>query len=175
MTTIIPNLLLKDTHCPYLSTEMRTSPLLPWLTAAGSLTAKIEALTARKLQVVPQFEGRKTLSLLEKRQLSLLPATVQSAWVREAWLYGFAEQDAWIAARSVFPFQSLIGNARQLANLGTTPIGYILFARNGAKLTRRWLQHTPSGWQRTSLYDWQGRKFLISETFLPSFCQYITQ
>ena len=49
-----------------------------------------------------------------------------------------------------FRLPALIGNARKLANLGTTPIGYILFRRHGAVMTNRWIDLTAQGWRRTT-------------------------
>ncbi|MFW2176909.1 MULTISPECIES: chorismate--pyruvate lyase family protein [unclassified Moraxella] len=147
--------------------------LRPWLMAQGSLTAKIEALTGERLTVRPQFEGRERLSRVEAQQLGLSANRPHSAWVREALLYGQADGEAWVSARSVFPFVSLTGEARQLANLGTTPIGYVMFGRGGAVLDKRWFDKTEKGWQRTTLYDWQGRKLLISELFLAEFTKNI--
>lgn len=147
--------------------------LLPWLLATGSLTAKIEALTQQKLLVVPQFEGRHVLSLSEKSDLQLPLACTQSAWVRDALLYGKPDSEAWIMARSVFPFSSLRGDAERLTRLGNTPIGYVIFGRGGARLLQRHIRPTPNGWQRTSLYDWQGRRLLVSEIFLPTFSEFL--
>ena len=163
------NLNLASTHLSAAHKQQIPPKLTPWLTSTGSLTAKFEALSRHKLIVQPTFEGRQTLSLSEKRQLQLPLGGSQSAWVREALLFGKPNQNAWVVARSVFPFASLIGNARKLANLGTTPIGYILFRRHGAVMTNRWIDVTAQGWRRTTLYQWQGRHFLISETFLPAF------
>lgn len=149
-----------------------TSPpdtLLPWLTASGSLTARFEALSGEKLWVEPQFEGRQRLTLSEQKQLGIDRHRPQSAWVREALLYGQPGCEAWVQARSVFPFVSLTGEAKQLANLGNTPIGYVMFGRGGAVMTQRIIKATPTGWQRSTVYDWQGRKLLVSETFLPGF------
>lgn len=145
------------------------SNLLPYLIATGSLTAKLEQFSGQKLIVEPIFEGRQVLTLAEKRQLGLPLDRPQSTWVREVLLKGHNHAEAWVAARSVFPFASLTGNAKQLTNLGTTPIGYVMFGRNGAIMVKRWVKQTENGWQRTSLYDWQGRKLLISETFLADF------
>lgn len=154
----------------YTTAKSPISPnLLPYLTATGSLTARLEQLSGQKLVVERLFEGRQTLTLAEKKQLNLPLAKPQSAWVREVYLKGIKDGGAWVSARSVFPFASLVGNAKQLANLGTTPIGYVMFGRNGATMAKRWVTLTADGWQRTSLYDWQGRKLLISETFLPHF------
>ena len=159
------NLNLASTHLSAAHKQQIPPKLIPWLTSTGSLTAKFEALSQHKLIVQPTFEGRQTLSLSEKRQLQLPLGVSQSAWVREALLFGKPNQEAWVVARSVFPFASLIGNARKLANLGTTPIGYLLFRRHGAVMTNRSIDLTAQGWRRTTLYQWQGRHFLISETF----------
>lgn len=154
----------------YLSPKSQIPPkLLPFLTDTGSLTAKFEALSGQKLLVKSQFEGRQRLTKNDIRRLNFNHHRLQSAWVREALLYGEPNDKAWVLARSVFPFSSLTGNAKQLANLGSKPIGYVIFGRNGATVQQRWIQLTEDGWQRISLYDWQGRKLLISETFLPQF------
>ncbi len=156
---------LKKTSCP--------KKLRYWLTLEGSLTAKLELLSGQKLIVKPQFEGRVLLSLAEKKQLGIYPHRQQSAWVREATLYGHEKTQAWVLARSVFPFCSLTGSRRKLTNLGKTPIGYVIFGRNKAILNKRWLEKTPIGWQRTSLYLWQGKPMLVSEVFLPAFEEFI--
>lgn len=143
--------------------------LLPYLTATGSLTAKLEKLSGQKLIVKPIFEGRQILTLAEKHQIGLPLNKPQSAWVREVLLKGHKNGGAWVSARSVFPFASLTGNAKRLTNLGTTPIGYVMFGRGGASMVKRWIKQTEHGWQRSSLYDWQGRKLLINETFLAEF------
>ena len=157
------------------STHRKNIPpsLLPYLMATGSLTAKFEKLSGQKLVVKPISEGRQTLTLAEKKQLNLPLTRPPSAWVREVYLKGWATGEAWVLARSVFPFASLAGNAKQLANLGATPIGYVMYGRHGAVLVKRWLDLTGDVWMRTSLYDWQGRRLLVSETFLPSFLSII--
>lgn len=150
--------------------------LAKWLAANGSLTARLEALSGNRLLVMPTFEGRITLDLADKRALNL-PSRPQSAWLREATLLGQVGDDgtaqAWVAARSVFPFASLTKDARKLTRLGGTPIGYVMFGRGGAVLAARWLTRTAQGWQRSSVYDWQGRRVLISETFLPAFVDFL--
>lgn len=90
------------------------------------------------------------------------------AWVREAQLYG---NDAlpWVQAQSIFPLASLKGQARRLQQLKSTPIGYVLFKRSRTLPNQRSIQQTADGWQRQTLYDWYGRKILISETFLVAF------
>lgn len=148
----------------------KNNPLSEWLTETGSLTAKLESFSGQKLIVQPTFEGRQLLSLTEKRLLNLHLVKPQSAWVRESFLYGNAEEP-WVFARSIFPFNGLTGYAKKLTHLGKTPIGYIIFRRNRATLQQRWIEQLSNGWQRHSIYVWQGYTLLISEHFLPAFEQ----
>lgn len=144
-----------------------------WLYSTGSLTQKIENLSGQKMLVKPIFEGRQTLTLSQKKWLKIPKNRPQSAWVREVLLFGKADEPAWVLAKSIFAFDGLTGQARQLSNLGCRPIGYVIFRRNKAKLIQRYYQAHQNGWERTSLYDWQGTKILISELFLPTFLQYL--
>lgn len=145
--------------------------LLPWLNAEGSLTAMLEVKAAQPLRVERSFEGYRSLSLAQKRQLGVRGAMLNRpmlAWVREAQLYGNDEQP-WVEAQSIFPLPSLKGRARRLQQLKGTPIGYVLFKRSRTLPNQRFIQHTSAGWQRQTRYDWYGRTLLISETFLASF------
>ena len=150
--------------CP--STE-----LLSFLNTEGSLTAMLEVKAGQPLRVKRSFEGYRLLSLAQKKQLGLQGTALNRpllAWVREAQLYGNDEQP-WVQAQSIFPLSSLQGNAKRLQQLKGTPIGYVLFKRSRTLPNRRFIQHTEEGWQRQTLYNWYGRKILISETFLPRF------
>ncbi|MBU5616775.1 chorismate lyase [Psychrobacter sp. TAE2020] len=147
--------------------------LLPWLEAKGSLTAMLEAKAGQPLRVQRQFEGYRRLSLVQKRQLGLQGSALNRpmmAWVREVQLYGDSEQ-AWVWAQSLFPVSSLQGRAKRLQQLKGTPIGYVLFKRSRTLPNQRSIDSTKQGWQRQTCYNWYGRKVLISETFLPEFCQ----
>ena len=147
--------------------------LLSWLNTEGSLTALLEAKAGQPLRVERSFEGYRLLSLAQKKQLGLQGAVLSRpllAWVREAQLYGNDELP-WVQAQSIFPLSSLKGRARRLQQLKSTPIGYVLFKRSRTLPNQRFIEHTADGWQRQTLYDWYGRKLLISETFLSQFCQ----
>lgn len=151
------------------------SELLPFLNTNGSLTAMLEAESGQPLCVSRSFEGYRTLSLTQKRQLGLQGCALNRpllAWVREAQLYG-NDKLPWVTAQSIFPLSSLQGRARRLQQLKGTPIGYVLFKRRRTLPNQRFIHHTDEGWQRQTLYDWYGRTLLISETFLPQFCQKI--
>ena len=109
--------------------------------------------------------------MAQKKQLGIKGAALSRpllAWVREAQLYGNDEQP-WVQAQSIFPLMSLKGNARRLQQLKGTPIGYVLFKRSRTLPNQRSIKHSADGWQRQTLYDWYGRKILISETFLAAF------
>ena len=150
--------------CP--STE-----LLSFLNTEGSLTAMLEVKAGQPLRVKRSFEGYRLLSLAQKKQLGLQGTALNRpllAWVREAQLYGNDEQP-WVQAQSIFPLSSLQGNAKRLQQLKGTPIGYVLFKRSRTLPNRRFIKHTEEGWQRQTLYNWYGRKILISETFLAAF------
>ena len=145
--------------------------LLDFLNTEGSLTAMLEVKAGQPLRVERSFEGYRLLSLAQKKQLGLQGTALNRpllAWVREAQLYGNNVQP-WVQAQSIFPLASLKGRARRLQQLKSTPIGYVLFKRSRTLPNQRSIEHTADGWQRQTLYDWYGRKILISETFLAAF------
>ena len=147
------------------------SELLDFLNTEGSLTAMLEVKAGQPLRVERSFEGYRLLSLAQKKQLGVKGAALSRpllAWVREAQLYGNNEQP-WVQAQSIFPLVSLKGRARRLQQLKSTPIGYVLFKRSRTLPNQRSIEKTAEGWQRQTLYDWYGRKILISETFLAAF------
>ena len=147
------------------------SELLDFLNTEGSLTAMLEVKAGQPLRVKRSFEGYRLLSLAQKKQLGVKGAALSRpllAWVREAQLYGNNEQP-WVQAQSIFPLPSLKGRARRLQQLKSTPIGYVLFKRSRTLPNQRSIEKTAEGWQRQTLYDWYGRKILISETFLAAF------
>ena len=147
------------------------SELLDFLNTEGSLTAMLEVKAGQPLRVERSFEGYRLLSLAQKKQLGIKGAALSRpllAWVREAQLYGNDEQP-WVQAQSIFPLPSLKGRARRLQQLKSTPIGYVLFKRSRTLPNQRSIEKTAEGWQRQTLYDWYGRKILISETFLAAF------
>ncbi len=153
------------------TTSLPPAELVSWLNAEGSLTAMLEEKAGQPLRVERSFEGYRSMSLIQKRQLGVqgvMLARPMLAWVREVELYGNDEQP-WVKAQSVFPIPSLKGRARRLQQLKGTPIGYVLFKRRRTLPNQRFVRQTSEGWQRQTHYDWYGRKIIISETFLPAF------
>ncbi|WP_230657121.1 chorismate--pyruvate lyase family protein [Psychrobacter sp. I-STPA10] len=169
--SLLPQSLLP--HYPLIAAPSHTPPshLYFWLTVDGSLTALLEAKAGQPLQVVRSFEGYRPLTLSQKKQLGYTGNKLNRpmmAWVREVKLYGNSDKP-WVRAQSIFPVPSLQGNAKRLQQLKGTPIGYVLFKRQTTLPNRRRIFATNIGWQRQTLYDWHGRRFIISETFLPEF------
>jgi chorismate--pyruvate lyase len=66
----------------------------------------------------------------------------------------------------------LQGRARLFKHIGKKPIGWFLFQRTNPACERRviWLE---DGWTRQSCYTWHGCKFIVQETFLASFEQFL--
>ena len=160
-------------HLSCVTNSLPPTELLPWLNTEGSLTALLEVKAGQPLRVERHFEGYRLLSLAQKKQLGIKGAALSHprlAWVREVYLYGNDELP-WVQAQSLFPLSSLKGSARRLQQLKSTPIGYVLFNRSRTLPNQRCIKHTADGWQRQTLYDWHGRSLLISETFLPRFCE----
>ena len=152
-----PNLCCSDPLSP-------PSELLDFLNTEGSLTAMLEVKAGQPLRVERSFEDYRLLSLAQKKQLGVKGAALSRpllAWVREAQLYGNDEQP-WVQAQSIFPLLSLKGRARRLQQLKSTPIGYVLFKRRRTLPNQRSIEKTAEGWQRQTLYDWYGRKILIT-------------
>ncbi len=98
-----------------------------------------------------------------------MPAHI--AWVRESLLYG-CEAQPWVQAKSIFPILSLQKKARIFKHIGKQPIGRFLFQRTTPQCERRIIRLN-EGRTRQSCYTWHGCKFIVQETFLPSFEAYL--
>ncbi|SDC06169.1 chorismate--pyruvate lyase family protein [Acinetobacter boissieri] len=142
-----------------------------WLYAEGSLTVQLRQLSNGKFSVVPTKEKFER----PKRQYNqwLNTPLHHTAWVREVLLYG-AEQIPWVKATSIFPILSIQKQARIFKSLGCKPIGWFLFQRTQPICKRRILK-LDEGWTRQSCYTWHGCQFIVQETFLASFEQYLYQ
>lgn len=142
-----------------------------WLNASGSLTQQLTDLAGGTFKVEPVKEHFQRLKFLDAQWMQM--PVQHTSWVRESFLYG-CEDKPWVKAKSIFPILSLQKKARIFQHIGTKPIGLFLFQRTNPVCQRRviWLQ---DGWTRQSCYTWHGCKFIVQETFLPSFEQFIQQ
>ncbi|MEY3863537.1 MAG: hypothetical protein RL183_422, partial [Pseudomonadota bacterium] len=73
-----------------------------------------------------------------------------------------------VFARSVLPTSSSTGVNRDVLQLGSKPLGEVLFKKGKAPILLREITEIPGlGWGRRSLYQLRGHPILISEFFLP--------
>ena len=145
--------------------------LKKWLYASGSLTQQLTNLGGGEFHVQRIKEHYQPLNLIDSLWMKM-PAH-HLAWVRETHLYG-CEEHAWVKAKSIFPILSLQKKARLFQHIGNKPIGWFLFQRTNPACERRVIQ-LEDGWTRQSCYIWHGCKFIVQETFLPAFEQFIQQ
>ena len=143
--------------------------LRSWLYASGSLTQQLTDLADGKFMVQLVKEHFQRLNFIDAKWMKM--PYQHTSWVRESYLYGCEEQP-WVKAKSIFPILSLQQRARIFKHIGTKPIGFFLFQRTNPACERRviWLE---DGWTRQSCYTWHGCKFIVQETFLESFEQYL--
>lgn len=157
---------------------MRRQPLInqglnpelkKWLYASGSLTQQLTQLAGGQFKVEPVLECYQPMRLIDSQWMKM-PAH-HIAWVRESLLYG-SETHAWVSAKSIFPILSVQSKARLFKHIGNQPIGRYLFDRHQPDCERRVLR-LEQGWTRQSCYTWHGCKFIVQETFLASFEEYL--
>lgn len=123
-------------------------------------------------------QGHQFVSAEERKRLEIKPR--QMALVREIKM-GNGEKD-WMFARTLVPNRTLNGSARRISYLNETPIGQILFGRNGA--IRQSMQVSLSHelpkimfdsdvllphalWQRQSIFLFPSGPLMVTELFLP--------
>ena len=157
---------MQSTH-----SQPKTIPeeLKKWLYASGSLTQQLTDLAGGEFQVTPQKEHFQRLLYLDAKWMKM--PHHHTSWIRESFLFG-CEAEPWVKAKSIFPILSLQSRARIYKHIGKKPIGWFLFQRTNPACERRvlWLE---DGWTRQSCYTWHGCKFIVQETFLPAFEQFI--
>lgn len=144
--------------------------LQAFLKSKGSLTALLEAHAHKPLRVVVLHEGYAPLNHRQKHLLSLPIHKPQLAWVRTVKLYGNSD-DAWVMATSIFPLPTLTGGLSRLRHLGRTPIGYVLFKQQRTLPYVRHYYEQQGCHGRCTVYEYQGKKLLIDERFLPAFVE----
>ena len=143
--------------------------LKQWLYASGSLTQQLTALGGGQFRVEPIAENFQRLRFADAKWLDM--PHQHTAWVRESYLYG-SDDYPWIKAKSIFPILSLKKRARIFQHIGKKPIGLYLFQRT-VPLCERRVVYLNDGWTRQSCYTWHGCKFIVQETFLPTFERFI--
>ncbi|MFN3586959.1 MAG: chorismate--pyruvate lyase family protein [Moraxellaceae bacterium] len=139
-----------------------------WLTAPGSLTARLVAAADGdfRVRLLAQYWGRPAPE--EARRLGLHPG--RFALIREVELVGRGQP--WVRARSVLPVASLAGAGRRLRRLGNRSLGHLLFRdptlRRGPIEIARLLQPEGRVYARRSRLVYHGQPLLVAECFLPA-------
>lgn len=155
-----------------------------WLLDQGSLTARLKS-HCQHFRVELLGQQQSVCSELEANELIKAGEPVL---VREVVLY--CDEVAQVFARSLLPMSSLTGDEQQLANLGTQPLGQVLFNHPSlirqrieiaefstdstvAKLASQ-LQQTVDKplWGRRSIFMLESKPIMVAEVFLPDALAY---
>ena len=149
-----------------------------WLFDPASLTARLKQKCTADFRVEVLSQAIQKPRLDEFKILGM--ETGSYALIRQVKLCcGHA---CWVYARTVIPFSTLKGKQRVYANLGTRPLGAMLFAdrtmqRDEVMVTALYGSQLPAGlglaeddmvWGRRSVFRVVGKPLLVSEYFLPA-------
>ena len=161
-------------------------PLKDWLLDQGSLTARLKShSTTFRVELLGQEQ--QVCSLDEANEFI---KAGEAVLVREVLLY--CDDVPQVFARSLIPLSSLTGEEQTLANLGTQPLGQVLF--NNPSLKRQQIelsafnessrvaqlakllsnqqegdvqQQTVELWGRRSVFIVENKPLMVAEVFLP--------
>ena len=151
-----------------------------WLYEPASLTQRLRNTCGHAFQVrllqqcwTKPFQGEaKTLRIRNGQQ----------ALIREVLLR--CDRQPLILARTIIPHRTLRGAHRRLSNLGTRPLGEVIFSYPGLQRLRLEVAHVTKSdwnaesmadlapnsgvWGRRTVYSLSGRTLLVCEFFLPA-------
>lgn len=153
-----------------------------WLFDSSSLTRRVcEACAGRfRVDVLSQHWGRPMFN--EARRLGLADRSI--ALIRQVHL--LCDEQPWVFARTVIPRRTLSGPRRYLTQLGSRPLGAVLFADPSMRrdevevacirpgqyafdLATHKLDRQPRCiWGRRSVFFLERESLLVSEIFLPA-------
>lgn len=149
-----------------------------WLFDPASLTARLKIKCANGFRVELLSQAIQKPRLDEFKVLGI--TTGNYALVRQVRLC--CAHACWVYARTVIPISTLKGKQRIYQNLGTRPLGAMLFAdrtmqRDEVMVTSLVGDQLPDGlglavddvvWGRRSVFRVGGKPLLVSEYFLPA-------
>jgi len=159
-------------------------PAQDWLFDRCSLTLRLQRACSAandrfSVRVISQHRHRPQPD--ERRLLGMHEH--EYALIRQVYL--LCGEQRWVFARTVVPLRSLKGRGRCLANLGSRPLGAMLFADRSVRRGRMQVARLLPGihvfdqavaglavlpeciWGRRSLFHYAGRPLLVNEIFLP--------
>lgn len=151
-----------------------------WLMDRASLTHRVRQACGGTFRVEVLQQGWQRPEREERAALRMRRNTL--ALVREVRL--LCDQQAWVFARTVVPLRTLSGAQRRLSELGSQPLGALLFTdrslqRGELELARmvpgqRLFEAATAGaarpetvWGRRSVFHVGGKPLLVQEVFLP--------
>jgi chorismate--pyruvate lyase len=144
---------------------LHAAPLVwqDWLSNSHSLTQLIAEKTQATVTVEVLSDCRQSLLADEA---VLFGHSMRRCRIREVYLC--VNDVPVVFARSVLPTSSSTGVNRDVLQLGSKPLGEVLFKKGVAPIILREITEIPGlGWGRRSLYQLRGHPILISEFFLP--------
>ena len=143
-----------------------------WLNYPYSLTERLQETLGQKIEVQVLHDGRQTV---QAHEANLLQAQLQRARVREVYL-SVAEDEPLVLARSILPTASSTGVNRDILQLGSKPLGGVLFNKKNPPILQRQISYFKNlGWARRTVYSLRGHPILITEIFLPHLLARLSQ
>lgn len=155
-----------------------------WLQETGSLTRRLKLFCDGNFNVSLQYQRWARPTLDERRTLDIRDSDF--AVIREVLLR--RHNDVLVVARTVIPRHMLVGRQRHLINLGTKPLGEVIFSEPGLKRSDMEIAALKSEsfqpdlvpvtdnnttiWGRRTCYIIHRKPILISEIFLPALFRY---
>lgn len=134
-----------------------------WLSDAGSLTQLIANKTQSTVSVEVLNDHNQNLL---KDEALLFDKPLNRCRIREVYLC--VNEVPVVFARSILPTSSSTGINRDVLQLGSKPLGEVLFKKGKAPILLRQITEVPGlGWGRRSLYQLRGHPILITEFFMP--------
>jgi chorismate--pyruvate lyase len=144
-----------------------------WLNDSGSLTQRLTQSSGGAFEVRVVRNCWAIPSQSEAQALAM--KTRQKAIIREVEL--LCHGQVWVCARSIMPHCTLTGRLRKFSNIGTKPLGALLFKHPNMvrgslqvaclKQSHSALQH----WARRSVFYLDGKGILVTEVFMPPMAQ----
>lgn len=157
-----------------------SDPIKSWIYEQGSLTKRLRQRYAERFRVKILFQQWTQPTIDESRLLNLKAHS--HCLIREVALQ--VDDSPLILARSIIPKSTIKIAARKLRNLGTRPLGEVIFAyhdlsRESLETIRLHPDHfkppcsrqyhiKQSIWGRRTCYAIQKQRLLVSEFFLPA-------
>lgn len=153
----------------FLSPSHYPKPLWPWLNDQGSLTSRLVALSNQSFYVEVLRQEIDIPCYHEQDQLGQRHGSV--ATVREVILH--VDGKGVVAARSIIPLTLIHAYGSGLTELGSKPLGHLLFVDGRARMSKRQFCHFRNAdskpvFARRTPYEYMGATILVAEFFLPS-------